>query len=458
MRKITILIVALFLSGMVGKAQNAVTTKGSDLPKATSGWQELKMDKTINAIAGAAVTTSATGDVLKLTFTPSPTDGGYNQLGWFKKDLGFSSSIGFTVDIRAKVLKADGTFNISGVDGSGRGFRLVIKPNALIESTNALLFNTLETATNSDKFYTWRITVAPDNMVRVYRDSTPIGEFPLAPWYGDNLITDGGFETGRTLQQLGWEQSAGEGTLTISNDPAHAQTGSNGLLIDGGTHTYRPIPLKEAVNYEMNFYGKTIQYRTVNPPGAEWRDMDGNITPDGVPILSGGDARWERFRVIHAIMDRDNFDWYKFQNGVFNYGFHGGGAAKTFVVRTPVNTSAPGNISAYDNFWFAEKMPTYAEYYSRIPANAVNLFPNGDFEDPDFAYPQINPEDLFKDNKLATGETRTDPDWHPFWRARVRLQSSPQMTGDDTFEAGPYYARGKYSLRFFNCFNNNTII
>ena len=93
---------------------------------------------------------------------------------------------------------------------------------------------------------------------------------------------------------------------------------------------------------------------------------------------------------------------------------------------------------------------------SLIPDGAINLFPNGDFENPNYNY--FPAGDARNDTTLVCDrEDNMAPDWNPFWGARVRLQYSPQYEPDNNQEAGPDFARsGKYSLRYFNCFGDDT--
>ena len=404
------------LAGMLGNAQSPTTYSGGQL----LGWQELRLDNTVHEIAGAPVSANVAGNALTLSGAAGEA---YTQLGWYKNNIGLNSSVGYTIEIKAKVTNANGSFNIQGFDVTGKGFRLAIHPNKLVESTGSLLQNVLNTDANGDQFHVYRIAVSPNGLGYVYRDGALIGNFPISNWAGDNLITDGGFESGASFEELGWIQDTNDtgGTLTISDDPDYKRTGSKGLFVDGSRHTYRPIPLKTGAFYDMNFWAKTIRYQD-----GEWRDVNGWVDPVSE-------------RIIYGIMGSGNVNWTPYGK----YEFGGSSPVQVFNMELPVSEDRPYNQTAFDDFLLTEKVTP-----SRIPANAVNIFPNGDMENPNYAYfPAGDPRN---DTTIVSDrEDNQAPFWHPFWGARVRVQYSKQ---DGNEEAGYQYARsGRYSLRYYTC-------
>jgi hypothetical protein len=373
----------------------------------------------------ATLSAAVAGTALKLTATDA---GLYSQLGWYKANTGFSSVKGYTVEFRAKVLSAaPGGFSVYGFDATGKGFRLELSNNLLTEHANVLLSpDTLSTAPATDDFHTYRVTVAPDDSVRVWRDNAQLATLPVRQFKGDNLIVDGGFENGQDAAAHGWTHKEGspEGEVSVSSDPAHVRSGRYGLLFNkGGGFINGFFPMKYAATYDVSFYGKVIDY-----PASAWRDLKAWIDPDfGDPINS-------------FILNGSNAGWQSFTGSVAT-----GGQPQSMVLETVVNAEVNQNIAAYDDFLFTERIEP-----SRIPAGAVNLFPNGDFEDPDYDY--FPAGDLRNDTPIVSGCDKDNcPNWHPFWGARVRLQDKRQGGRDG--ESGNWWARsGTHSLRYFNCF------
>jgi hypothetical protein len=433
----------------------------SKLPTA-QGWTELRFDNTIpweqatkDLLVSPAKLQVITGTALKLKAeTDKDTYGNplYSQLGYFLPRTGFSLSIGFTVEFKAKIVSENGAFTVSGV-GAGKGFRLEFSKNQLLEHANVLdTVRVLSTASSEDGFHTYRVAVAPDNTVRVWRDNTLLGALPLQEFKSDNIVDDGGFENGTDATAHGWQKtSTGEtGALTVSSDPAYVHTGKYGLLVEKEAYELKdPFPVKPGAIYDMTAWGKTIAY----PDGdGRWRDLTGYHDP-------------ANDRTVYFVGDKGNKNWkfYEKQN------MEGGAHFQSFRVATPTG-DAFENQMAFDDIHYSERITA-----SRIPAGAVNLFPNGDIEDPCFDYfpagdPRndtciVNPnnyrysaeayyggrldndEEWFGEN-VFSAEHNAAPFWHPFWGARVRVQYNRQ-TGND--EAGNHWARGKYSLRYFNC-------
>jgi hypothetical protein len=449
-----------------GQAQSLVSVySGTSLPTA-QGWTELRFDSTMvweeaakNLLAPPSELTAIAGTALKLKANQALDAYGYplfSQLGYYLPNIGFSSAIGFTVEFKAKVVNSpNGAFTVSGV-GAGKGFRLEFSNNLLTEHANVLdTVRVLSTANNTDGFHVYRVAVAPDDKVRVWRDGVLLGTLPLQPFKLDNIMNDGGFENGENASAHGWNwtDTGLTGTLTVSNDPKYVHTGKYGLFVDKGFHKNEFIPVKPLAGYDMSVWGKTLNY----PDGSgHWRDMNGWFDPAGE-------------QAMYAVGDKNNLGWkeYKWRDDWRNnQGMWGGGSQLRYIIETKTG-EANDNQMAYDDILFTERITP-----SRIPANAVNLFPNGDFEDPDYDYfpagdarndtSIVNPknfkyslvyypswDDTKKNSMLYDWDEA--PFWHPFWHARVRTQSGKQGNG----ESGNLWTRsGKHSLRYFNCFSN----
>jgi hypothetical protein len=438
----------------------------TSLPTA-QGWGELRFDNSMpweeaaqdllapsNKLSAAIVSTA-----LKLKVEEALDGGGYplySQLGWYKTRTGFSPSIGFTVEFRAKVVNSpNGAFTVSGT-GGGKGFRLEFSNNRLTEHANVVdTVRVLSTASTTDAYHTYRVAVAPDDKVYVWRDALLVGELPLQPFKLDNILYDGGFENGGTPEDHGWTytEAGKSGVLSVSNNPAHVHSGKYGLFVDKGLHKNEFIPVKPGAIYDMTAWGKVITF----PDGdGHWRDLNGWHDPAGD-------------KSVYFVADRNNPDWKYYEKS----GMEGGAHFSRFILETPVGDNND-NQTAFDELHYSERIIA-----SRIPAGAVNLFPNGDFENPNAHYfpgndPRndtcmVNPESYRWSAEAYYGGRANDseewfggkgfsadhnaaPFWHPFWGARVRVQYNRQPDND---EAGNHWARGKYSLRFFNCFGSN---
>ncbi len=441
----------LSFAGMAQAPENVFT--GTSLPT-QQGWYELRFDASMpweqaakDLLVQPAELSAVATTALKLKVNEGT--GLYSQYGWYKPNLGLSPATGFTVTFRAKVVNATpGAFNIAGV-GGGKGFRLVLSNSMLEERGNPMdTARVMSTADATDGFHDYRVVVAPDEKVRVWRDNVLLGTVPLQTFKADNIFDDGGFEKGALTPEHGWNfvDAGRPGTLTVSNDPAHVHTGKFGLFVDKGTHKNEFIPVKAGSLYDVNFWAKNITYNDGND---QWRDVNGWYDPIGD-------------RAMYGVIDKNNKNWkYYERNGV-----EGGGGYQRFILETPTG-SANTNQLALDNVYYSERINP-----SRIPLGAVNLFPNGDFENPDYDYfPAGNPKNdtsiVNPDNYRQflvfypdwTEQQKTDakydwdetPFWHPFWHARVRVQAGRQGNG----ESGGHWARsGRYSLRYFNSFSN----
>jgi len=457
------LLMSLSVLGWQIHAQSLVDVyKGTSLPTA-QGWNELRFDNSMvweqaskDLLVAPSELSAVAGAALKLKVNEAVDQYNkplYSQLGWYKTHTGFSSAIGFTVEFRAKVENSDGTFTVSGV-GGGKGFRLELSNSLLTEHANVVdTVRVLSTADNTDDFHIYRVAVTPDGKVYVWRDGVKLGELPLQTFKLDNIFYDGGFEKGGTPEEHGWTytEDGTPGTLTVSSDPNYVHTGKYGLFVDKGIHKNEYFPVKPGSVYDVSVWGKTISY-----PSGAWRDFNGWYDP-----ISDKSA--------YFVGDANNMNWKYYER----LGVEGGADYMRFIMETMANSSNNNNQMAYDDIYYAERIPD-----NRIPAGAVNLFPNGDFEDPCYHYfPEgdprndtciVNPNnyrysaDAYyggkDDNDPSwfsacngigyTAEHNAAPFWHPFWGARVRTQYQRQACNS---ESGGHWARGKYSLRYFNC-------
>jgi hypothetical protein len=358
--KVALLMLCFALFAGQSNAQNLVEIyNGNSLPT-LQGWQELRFDSSIPSeqatkelLAPPSELTAVAGTALKLKVNPAVDQYNnpvYSQLGWYKTRTGFSAAIGFTVEFRAKVTSSDGAFTVSGM-GGGRGFRLEFSNNQITEHANVLdTVRVLSTESTTDGFHTYRVTVAPDDKVRVWRDGVSIGELPLQTFKFDNILVDGGYENGGTAAAHGWNYTdAGKpGTLTVSNNPAYVHSGKYGLFVDKGAHQNDVIPVKPGAIYDFTAWGKTILY----PDGdGNWRDLNGRHDPAA-------------HTTAYFIGDKANPSWKSYER----LGMEGGAAFQRFYVETPTG-DANTNQMAFDDLHYSERITA-----SRIPAGAVNLF------------------------------------------------------------------------------------
>jgi len=449
------LFLSVFLSQTHAQALKDVYV-GTSLPT-TQGWTKLQFDNSMtweqatkDLLVAPSELSAVANTALKLKANKAFDTYGYplySQLGYYKANTGFSSAVGYTVEFKAKVVNSEnGAFTVSGV-GAGKGFRLEFSENLLTEHANVLdTVRVLSTASNSDGFHVYRVAVAPDEKVRVWRDGVLLGTLPVQPFKLDNIMNDGGFENGKSAQEHGWSwtDEGKTGTLTVTTDKDYVHSGKYGLLVDKGFHKNEFIPLKPEAVYDMTAWMKTVSF----PEGA-WRDINGWADPAAE-------------RNVYFVADRNNPNWKYYEK----LGMQTGGSRQRFILETPTS-DLNANQMAFDDLHLSERINP-----SRIPADAVNLFPNGDFENPNYHYfPEgdprndtvmVNPDkyDYFltyyndwTEEQIAEARYDLDqtPFWHPFWNARVRTQSARQPGND---EAGPMWARGNHSLRYFNSFSN----
>ncbi|MDR0700013.1 MAG: hypothetical protein LBG28_12505 [Tannerella sp.] len=460
--KIIFIMMCLLVFSWKIQAQSLVEIyRGTSLPTA-QGWNELRFDNTMpweqaakDLLAPPSKFSAVAGTTLKLKVDEAINSNGdyplYSQLGWYRTRTGFSPAIGFTVEFKAKVINSpNGAFTVSGV-GGGKGFRLEFSNNRLTEHANVLdTVRVLSTAGTTDAYHVYRVAVASDEKVRVWRDGSLLGELPLQNFKLDNILKDGGFENGEDAEAHGWiyTDEGKSGSITVTADPNYVHTGKYGLYVNKGLHKNDFIPVKPGAVYDMTAWGKVISY----PEGDNnWRDFNGWHDPAAD-------------KSVYFVADRNNPDWKYYEK----LGMEGGAHFQRFIVETPTGDNNT-NQMAFDDLHYSERITA-----SRIPAGAVNIFPNGDFEDPCYDYfPTgdsrndtciVNPDNYrYSADTYYGGQADNDagwfdppyyaehnaaPFWHPFWGARVRMQYDRQPGSD---EAGNHYARGKYSLRYFNC-------
>ncbi|MDR1122307.1 MAG: hypothetical protein LBM08_15535, partial [Dysgonamonadaceae bacterium] len=178
--KTIFLIGCFFLLAIGGFAQKPVTIYSGVSAPAQQGWNELKLDASVNSVA-ATTTQTTEGGVLKFTSVNAQDE--FSQLGWYRNNLGLSLSKGYTIEIKAKLNEAaKGAFNIQGYDNEGKGFRLGISETQLTNQSNPLDSTTLIKGdlTGDSEFHIYRLAVAPSGIVTLYRDGVTVGNFPLS--------------------------------------------------------------------------------------------------------------------------------------------------------------------------------------------------------------------------------------------------------------------------------------
>lgn len=434
-------------------AQSPVTVySGASVPT-EQGWNELKLDASVNDLAAPTTLTAESG-VLKLTSTNAANQ--FSQRGWYKTDLNFDLGTGFTLEVKAKVTDADktGAFNIQGYDKSGKGFRIGILADALTEQTNP--FATTKTIasglTNNDGFHIFRFAFSPLGVAAVYRDGALLGTFPLSTFQFDNIIENGGFEDAE------YPDFMTNGIMSRVTDPklkrygnAALEMNSNGLVTDyvnnEGAHT-REIAVKPNTQYDISI----TRRRTSSEPWA-WRDMgafyDFNKGCLGLKGVNE-DGRNEAGRPMFASVN-DRY-WQ-----VHNQTITTPANAKTIRFEFPSWTrdnSKKTIASSFDNFTFREKpsfailpnvtaaafklAPTFHEGY-------VNLIQNGGFEDH-----ATNNDGTPYEWALASagGDNDNVPvAVNSLWNGNVRIQDKNKP---DDFNSGdePYAHTGTSCLRF----------
>ncbi|MDR3329234.1 MAG: cadherin-like beta sandwich domain-containing protein, partial [Prevotellaceae bacterium] len=267
----------------------------------------------------------------------------------------------------------------------------------------------------------------------------------------------GGFEkvTAGVLPE-GWTM-VDAGTIAAKTEAEFAYSGSGGLDVNGGRVDYAPIPLKPGAKYDFTYISKAYSN---SPNGNYHRDVEGWLQPINIRPINGYPSRnnigeWYPCDRAHPSAQNGNLGWDRpggsDVNRDFNLSVAGGSSlnearndiAKTFDIHI-VPGGTLGNHTAFDEVLLAEKFAPA----SRIPVGAVNLFPNGDFEDESQiragGYTAGADDDASYIKECTTNDC---PDWHQLWKARVRLESNRGASD----EAGPYWAHsGKYALRYFS--------
>jgi hypothetical protein len=449
----------------------------SGLP-ARQGWQSMRFDTSMNnsasVAAPSAITVDASSGKLRLSVTDAAK---FAQMGWIKPNTGFNADIGFTAEFRAKVTQNTGGFNVQGVDAEGRGFRVALTPTDVLDATNPLLPPTILNSAaldNSGGFHTYRIVLSGGDTLRVWRDNVLVGKTRLQSYKGDNWFPDGGFEnTAAGAAPQGWTawNGIGYGSTTVKTGShseatgGYAHSGSKGLHLEKGSHRTPDVPLKTGAHYDFSFWDKTLVFNEGDD--AQWRDGFGysKVNPD-IDLFHaytnrGTVGQWYLYDRTNRPESNptppdgaaDNLDGYKWDRGVrgpdgIEFYSRGNDGMKNFYMKfeardenNDASTRRDGE-EAIDDILLTERIEP-----SRIPEGAVNLFPNGGFEDETQirtgGYTQGADDD---DTYVANCIDRGCPDWHRLWKCRVRLESNDGADG----EAGFYWAHtGKYALRYF---------
>lgn len=433
-------------------AQSPVTVySGASVPT-EQGWNESKLDATVNDLAAPTTATVESG-VLKLTSTNAANQ--FSERKWIKSDLDFNLNTGFTLEIKAKITVADktGAFNIQGYDKTGKGFRIGILSNAVTEQTNPFAATKVLASdiTNGDGFHIFRIACSPLGVAAVYRDNVLLGTFPLTTFQFDNIIENGGFE------DADYPDFASNGILSRVTDPKLKRYGnfalemnSDGKVTNGysnieGAHT-REIPVKPNTDYDISI----TRRRTANEPWA-WRDMgafyDFNKGCIGLKGINE-DGRDEARRPMFAsVNDRV---WQ-----VHNQSITTPADAKTIRFEFP-SWERDGNkrsvTSSFDNFTFREKVtntvgatpnPTAGFPEVVLHEGYVNLIQNGGFEDHTINHD--GSEYIWALSNEADANNNEPVALNPLWNGNVRIQKNDKP--DD--QLGGQWARsGTSSLRF----------
>jgi hypothetical protein len=459
MRNFKLFLLMSFL--FVGNIANAqVLNKiysGEQLP-ADEGWQELKLDGTVNTVAGT-VSQQVTDGVLKLRSTNEANQ--FTQLGWYKTGVGLDISTGYTIEIKAKVINASnyGAFTLQGYDKSGKGFRLGIYDAFLAELNNPFAAtNVLQSGLdNAAAFHTYRLAVQPTGLVTVYRDAETVGTFPLSVFYFDNIIENGGFEDGDNPDNAAFfPDFLTNGFMYRSDYKAdhfgHVNTGDWGLLMDNdnkpGDNGYtgptderartREIAMKPDTKYNISIK----RNRATDEPWA-WRDMGGFWnTQQGT--LNGDDDRDN-----HAFWAGANDDWWQTHNQQITTPAEG---VESFRFEFPSwkrDGFATSIQTAFDDFYFSEELglkvgPQVAikEIYTPLfPATYTNLIANGDFENV-----ELNNDNTPYTWTLSEGNDSNEPvGYNPVWGGDVRLQVNDKP---DDQVGGQWAHSGTSSVRF----------
>lgn len=435
-----------------------IVYSGASVPT-EQGWNESKLDATVNDLAAPTTATVESG-VLKLTSTNAANQ--YSERKWVKSDLNFDLNTGFTLEIKAKVTAADktGAFNIQGYDKNGKGFRIGILNNAVTEQTNPFAATKILASeiTNGDGFHIFRIAFSPLGVAAVYRDEVLLGTFAISTFQFDNIIENGGFEDEE------YADFTSNGILSRVTDPKLKRYGnyalemnSNGLITDyinnEGAHT-REIAVKPNTEYDISI----TRRRTANEPWA-WRDMGafydfnkGSIGLKGINEDGRDEARRPMFASVN---DRV---WQAHNQSITTPA-----DAKTIRFEFPSwerDGSKRNVTSSFDNFTLREK-PTFTIGTTVNPtsgfpevgfhAGYVNLIQNGGFEDhainndgSEYAWALSSEVEVNSNEPVAN---------NPLWNGNVRIQRNDKP--DDQL-GGQWAHNGTSSLRFSTLGNGNS--
>ena len=476
------LLVCFVFACAQGNAQTMTKVYSGDKSPADAGWTELKLDKTISPATTAETSQALTSGILQLRSTNDADQ--FSQLGWYKTDLQLNLQTGYTIEVKAKVTDASkyGAFNIQGFDNRGKGFRLGIYKNSVVESTNPLAAtNVLKSGlTNDDDYHIYRIAVAPDRTAVVYRDGEEIGTFTVSEFYYDNIIENGGFEDGgndfnnadffpdfrtnalmyRTDEpDMDNDQKRDAGFVEVD----FVRTGKYSLLMDnqGRNETNNPedydpnseqaktrdLPVKKETRYDISFSRTRISEKNVELDRYwDWRD-NGVFYDYQLGTLTGIDERGD-----NALSDfpgaNDNW-WQTHNQSIITPSADAAKSANSIRFEFPSwYREGGGVISAYDDIYVKENLGLEmgSEYPGMVgpsfPDSYVNLIANGDFEDW-----TMNNDGSYYEWALS------DPDnsrsnfpvaYNPLWGVDLRIQRN-----DKSDERNKQWAHsGQSALRF----------
>lgn len=450
----------LFVGGIANSQTMNKVYSGEKLP-AEESWQELKLDATVNPLAGT-VTQEIAGGALKLKSINAADQ--FTQLGWYKTGLGFDYSKGYTIEIKAKVTDASkyGAFNIQAYDNEGQGFRIGIYDSYLAEQTNPFAAtNVLDNSlNNSDGFHTYRIAVKPSGEATLYRDKVIIGTFPISAFYFDNIIENGGFEDGDNPNDATYFPNfTTKAKMYRSNDTGYQLDGNWGLIMDneelpGPTldderARTKEFAVKPGADYKVSFARKRIvedsyAWRDVF---AFWNNQDGT--------QNGNDNRNP-----HAVSAGANENYWQVHNQTITVPEPDPDAGEVnslrFEFTSWVRDANWWIATAFDNFYLSEDYglavgPQVTKIEPSIepvfPEGYVNLIANGDFEN----Y-TINNDGSDYDWTLSNEDNENTPvGYNPLWNGDVRIQKNDKP--DDQI-GGQWAHSGTSSVRFSTLGNN----
>lgn len=476
MKKITFFLMCFALSVVTANAQvlDTIYNATSLLPTA-AGWNELKLDATINTSAAAVSQLNEDG-VLKLRAVDSNNK--CSQLGWYKTGLGLNLASGYTIEIKAKVNNSagNGSFNIQGFDNEGKGFRLGIYNNYLKNQSNPLGASTkVATGTdNTDGFHTFRLAVAPSGLVTLYRDRVEVGTFPISAFYFDNIVVNGGFEDGADINdRTEFPDFLSNGLLYKTTKAREKRTGNYALIMDSNgkvertgaefsTATQEKARTREfAVKPNTKYDISITRFRSKLEPYA-WRDM-GAFYDFQQGTQNGVDDR-----NVNAIFTGANDDFWQIHNQTITTPEN----AKTIRFEFP-SWTRDGNkttaVTAFDNFIFREQttiskgevVVPAVHTPNPLPASFVNLIANGDFEDwnIDNAGNQIldgeGQPTTWALSDITKGDDNNPTKFDALWNGNVRIQRHDQSNDELSGEGNAKWAHsGTSSLRFSTLGNN----